>query len=100
MTPEERLDRIEATFDRAAKKYENLVVRQVGIRNRYREGIHRMGELMGRTEHQDALLESLIDSQMRTEEALRRLEKTVSDTAESVKQLSAAFQSYLESQKK
>lgn len=74
MTPEERYDRIDATLDRAARMDQEMVIRQLGIRNMYRDGVNRMAELIERTEHQDALIDQLIDSQLRTEESLRRFE--------------------------
>jgi hypothetical protein len=87
MTPDERLNRIEATLDRAARMYEKMVVRQVGIRIMYRQGVRRMEDMMDRMDHQDKLLEALIDSQIKTEETTRRAEEAVASLAESVKKL-------------
>src|SRR5687768_10453028 len=68
LTPEERLDRIETTLDRASRMYEKMNVRHAGIRTLYRQGVNRFEEVLAREEHLDALLAALMDSQLRTEE--------------------------------
>lgn len=107
MTPEERLDRIDATLDRAARMYETMVLRQVGIRNLYRQGADRYAELVSRMteandrmERQDALLEALMHSQLRTEENLRRWEATHASTEEIVQSLALVVKEFVEAQRK
>jgi hypothetical protein len=79
MTPEERFERIEATLERAARLNEKMNLRHAGIRTLYRQGASRLEEMMDRMDRQDLLIGALIDSQLRTEESLRRLENSVTE---------------------
>jgi predicted nucleic acid-binding Zn-ribbon protein len=83
--PEERLDRIEATLERAAKLQEKMNLRHAGIRTLYRQGVNRLEEMMDWMDRQGALIEALIDSQLRTEQNLQRLEKTVDEAVKGIR---------------
>jgi hypothetical protein len=70
----DRLDKIEADLRFTADLLKQMSLRQVGLRGMYRQGVHRFEEMLDRQDHQDALLSALIDSQMRTEASLQRME--------------------------
>jgi hypothetical protein len=77
MTPEERLDRIEATLDRTLSMCEKMNIRHAGMRGMYRHGVNRFEEMLDRQEQLDALLAALMDSQLRTEHTVRQLAESV-----------------------
>ena len=77
MTPDERLDRIEATLDRTLSMCEKMNIRRAGIRVTYRQGVNRFEEMLDPQEQLDSLLTALMDSQLRTEHSVRQPAESV-----------------------
>lgn len=92
MTPEERLDRIEATLDRASLMYQRMNIRHAGTRILYRQGVNRFEEMLDRQEQQETSLAALMDSQIRTEDQMRHMQTAIAS-------LTKTFETYLESKK-
>jgi hypothetical protein len=95
MTPEERLNRMEAILERLLRYEDRAHVHHMGLRSLFRTGVRRMDDLLDRQAQTDSLLSALMSSQLRTEESLQRTEESLREsqikTDESLRAMQASM---------